>query len=414
MSDEIEYTVNYWKPPDSPSWHVRLAPKGGKRGSWRSTGKPTKTAARKVAEQWIADARKLAEVANHPATSLEQAYSFLEERQTLDRVSIATREVVTLKTSQVITYFGPDRDIQSITLYSDPDNPGCSTNEYLLYRRESVSDATIAKEMTYLIAALGECVERGVYQGKPSKLWPPALARTFSGKKRWLTFEEFVAVLKELRGGTHGYTRKQRHGAGRHGGADVREQRIEHAASMGKDWADEFVTYTYTGLRLSELYKLRPEHVTMDHLHIPGTKTEGSERTIPLAPDAAEVLHRRKANVGPDGFLFPVTSEGATPVARMDNQERAWLRALKGACKRAGVKHASTNDLRRTFATWCWTNGVEEAVCVRWMGHKSARMVREVYAQPSKEQGAREMKKLPSLAAGDRPTMTPLPQFSVN
>ncbi|HET8938477.1 MAG TPA: tyrosine-type recombinase/integrase, partial [Polyangiales bacterium] len=357
---EIEYNINYRRPKDSPFIYARLVPYGKdrhgrklQRGNWRSTGETKKLGAKRIAEGWINEARKSAAAANNPVTTLEEAYHYLSERQTLDNVSDATVEVVNLKASHVTTYFGRDRDIQAITLHSRKDAPGGSTNEYLMHRRDSVKDPTIAKEMTYLIAALSECAERGLYQGDPAKLWPPSLARKFPGRKRWLPFAEFTAVLAELRGGTRGYVRRQRHGAGRHGGADQRSQRIEHAAGMGRDWSDEYIVYTFTGQRLAELYRLRPEHVTADHVHIPGTKTDGAVRTIPLSRDAAEVLHRRKANIGPDGFLFPITSEGKTPKERLDNQERAWLRALRGACKRAAVAHASTNDLRRTFCTWC-------------------------------------------------------------
>jgi integrase len=160
---------------------------------------------------------------------------------------------------------------------------------------------------------------------------------------------------------------------------------------MGEDWSDHFVTYVYTGMRLQELYRLRPEHVLVDHLFIDGAKTERADRTVPLAPDALAIIERRAQNVGPDGFLFPITSDGDNAEARMDNQSRAWLRALRGACKRAGVAHASTDDLRRTFASWSWQSGVDETLCVRWLGHSSAKMVRAVYGQPSQEQGRREI-----------------------
>jgi integrase len=145
-------------------------------------------------------------------------------------------------------------------------------------------------------------------------------------------------------------------------------------------------------------------------MQIPGTKTEGAKRQVPIAEEAREAVLRRVHAAGPDGKLFPLTSTGKKA---LENQKRAWLRALRGACKRAKVGHASTNDLRRTFCSWAWQAGVPEDVVVRWMGHTSAKMVREVYGQPSKEQGAREIAKMPKRG-GAQPSMTALEPFSVN
>jgi integrase len=393
------------RPRKSPFWHVRLKYERG-RGTWVSTKKRLKKDAKRDASKRVVATQAANRASRTPVTTLETAYEYLNIHHARKKNSDATFEVVSLKASQTTAFFGKKCDIASITLPR--------TNAYLDYRRQFVADATIAKEVTYLLAALRACQDEGLYSGTINKLWPPTLAREYPSRKRWLPFDEYVLVLNELRGGTRSYVRRQRHGQGVHGGANYREQRIQHANAMGEDWSDHLIAYTNSGMRLKDLYELTPDHVTTDHLKIPGTKNERARRQVPMALDLVAVLRRRIANVGPDGYLFPLTSEGSSRAEKLDNQERAWLRALKGACKRAGVAHTTTNDLRRTFCTWCLLNGVLEADCIRWMGHSSAKMIREVYGQTSVEHDVKEIAKFPSLDKGDRPVMTPLELFTLN
>jgi integrase len=80
----------------------------------------------------------------------------------------------------------------------------------------------------------------------------------------------------------------------------------------------------------------------------------------------------------------------------VESQEVAWHRALRKACERAQLPHTSTNDLRRTFCTWCYHAGVSEHTLQGWMGHASNRMIREVYAQPSDVHGRDQIARLPA------------------
>lgn len=72
---------------------------------------------------------------------------------------------------------------------------------------------------------------------------------------------------------------------------------------------------------------------------------------------------------------------------------------MKKVCKRAGLPRVSTNDFRRTFATWCADYGVDESVCCNWMGHTSNAMVRRVYQQLSEKRSAGQAAR---LEAGSR------------
>jgi integrase len=345
----------------------------------RSTKCTRKSEARAVAERWDRETA----LARNPIT-LEQAFDRLYQHKRDKHCSAATFEILDLKVAHLLGFFGRDRLVDSLRRDD--------VLKYLRHRRaKGVSDQTIELELKELRAALRQLAAHELYDRNPSALWPKAELRPAKKRTRWLTPDEFKRLWAAL-GGTTGYWRKQRHGAGRHGGAEQRRQWIEHKDPMGQDWRDHLTMYCYTGMRLSELYRVTAKHVDGDHLTIAGTKTEGAERIVPLAPEALAVVQRRSDRY-PRGPLFPLALEN------MEAQERAWLRALAKACKHAALVHASTNDLRRTFCSWAWQGGVPLELVVRWMGHASTRMVMEVYGQTSKAQGREHIARLPRADA---------------
>lgn len=349
----MSYHLRRYK--NSQYWYARITLPSGERGNWKSTRKERKPDARVVAEQW-----DRAATSNHRVVTTTEAFRLLAEHMRRKGDADSTMEVLSLKASHIVSFFGPERDIASIELKD--------TEAYLDHRRSQKrrrSDATIAKELGYLMGALIRCHKLGLYSGNWEALWPEALPKSFKSRKRWLPWEEYITLID----------------------------------TIAPQWRDHLIVYTSTGVRFSELYVLRAHNVRDGWLHIEGTKTDGADRHIPLSTEATEALKRRVAGTC-DGILFPITSPD------IDSQKRAWLRALGTACRRAKLAHASTNDLRRTFASWAWHQGVDERVCVGWMGHRSSRMVREVYAQPSREQGAREMAKMPTRHLP--PAVTPI------
>lgn len=324
-------------------WYARITRPDGTRTNWKSTRKERKSDARIVAEQWDSAA-----TTGNRIVTLAEAYQYLAEHMERKKDSNATMEVLSLKASHITSFMGQQRDIASIGLLD--------TEAYLDMRRKAGrEDSTIAKELGYLLGALYRCKRLKLYHGDPASLWPDVLAKVFAGRKRWLPWSEYLALIDTIL----------------------------------PQWRDHLIVYVSTGVRFSELYTLRARGVRGGWLHIEGTKTDESDRKIPLSVEAAEALKRR-VEASANGVLFPLASPD------LESQKRAWLRALGKACKRAGLAHASTNDLRRTFCSWAWHHGVDERVVVGWMGHRSSRMVREVYAQPSREQGEREAAKMPS------------------
>jgi integrase len=348
----------------------------------RSTKCTRKSDARVVADKWDREAA----TANHEVVTLRQAIEMLAEHKNRKRVSDATMEILSLKASHLISYFGEDRDVSTIKLWD--------TTEYLMHRREKgVSDATIEKELRELRAALRNLKRFELYSTDPTLLWPPELRQKFPGRKRWLSHAEYQQVLLAIAPPT-GYWREQRHGTGRHGGAERRRQWVEVRQPMGVDWRDHLTTYVYTGARFIELYGIEAQDFDERRrlLRLRGTKTEKSDRHVPVHTELLAVLNRR-ASQHPSGPVFPLTSPDA------DSQSRAWLHALRRAAERAGVERFSTNDLRRTFVSWSKQAGVPEWTVIDWVGHTSSRLVREVYGRPGGDYGLGEIDKLPGRSS---------------
>ncbi|HEX2219540.1 MAG TPA: hypothetical protein VHG35_12105 [Gemmatimonadales bacterium] len=96
-------------------------------------------------------------------------------------------------------------------------------------------------------------------------------------------------------------------------------------------FAYEFLaTFILTGAREGEIRRLLVTQLDFDSLsvYIPGTKTDGSERTMPMHPQLAEILLPHVQRLGrPDGLVF-TTASGA-PIGD-------WRKILDAIATRAG------------------------------------------------------------------------------
>ena len=99
-------------------------------------------------------------------------------------------------------------------------------------------------------------------------------------------------------------------------------------------------------------------------------KTGVEHRTVYLPEEAVE-LTRRLIEGRTEGFVFR-NSHGTRWI------ESAWCEAVRHHAKRVGVK-GSAYDFRHLFATRKAVAGVPEATVAALLGHRSSRMVRQVY-----------------------------------
>jgi integrase len=121
-------------------------------------------------------------------------------------------------------------------------------------------------------------------------------------------------------------------------------------------------SWTVLGLRISELLGLRvsdvdflrrvvhvTEQLSEDGKRRVPLKTANSRRSVPLAPECAELLaeHLRAYPAAGGGWLFTVGSATASPLRR----KQAW-QAYRGAVVAAGLPDStSSHDLRHHFAS---------------------------------------------------------------
>jgi len=138
---------------------------------------------------------------------------------------------------------------------------------------------------------------------------------------------------------------------------------VSHVAAGGarwsKDCADMVRILAYSGARLREATALRWGHVdsAKNRLTIPGTKTNASERQIPIIPPLVALFAEMRARRGDEPAVNPIV------------RVKMCLGSLKSACREVGIKPLTHHDLRHYFATRCIEAGVDIPTVSRWLGH---------------------------------------------
>ena len=127
----------------------------------------------------------------------------------------------------------------------------------------------------------------------------------------------------------------------------------------GSDAADFVELLAYSGCRQAEASALRWGEASLDEgvLTINGTKSESSERKIPMTVALRELLGRMKAerHPQPDEVISLIKDA---------------KKSLTTTCRKLGLPHFTHHDFRHFFATTCIEAGVDIPTVSRWLGHK--------------------------------------------
>lgn len=195
---------------------------------------------------------------------------------------------------------------------------------------EGAAHESVRKELCVLRRSLDLARRRGVPGPDPQTTLPRFRAK-YVPRKTWLTPQHFNSLLSELN--------------------------VERALFV--------LVAVYTGARLSELQRLQWSDIdfSAQQVHIRGTKTQQSDRFVPLHPRLSQALQGRVRR-------GPLLEDW--PNVRRD---------LAVACKRAGAPVVTPNDLRRTFASWLVQAGETSYVVAQLLGHSSSAMVERVYGR---------------------------------
>ena len=129
--------------------------------------------------------------------------------------------------------------------------------------------------------------------------------------------------------------------------------------------------YLYTGIRRSELVRLRIEDIDLNNgfIYVRGTKGK-SDRAIPISDNLKEEM--LKYPMPQVGALFPQWRSADT-ISRLFHYY----------CKKSGIK-AKLHDLRHSFASYLVINGVDLKRIKELLGHKDIKTT-EIYAKLKKE-----------------------------
>lgn len=132
------------------------------------------------------------------------------------------------------------------------------------------------------------------------------------------------------------------------------EQR-RYLESQAQEMADFAELMAFSGMRKGEARKAAVADDLGEEFKIHGTKSESSERTIPVNPMLRAVLDRIKCRrIGPRSSLVVTWEPGI---------------ALKRACRRLDLPPLRNHDLRHFFASACIASGVDVPTVSRWLGH---------------------------------------------
>ncbi len=204
-------------------------------------------------------------------------------------------------------------------------------------REEGAHEATIAKELVTLRAALKLAVRAGLWLGNPAAVLPVGFAPEYRPRTRFLTPDELSKLL----------------------GALLSDQaaRVAFIVATSACWGE-----SCRAMRVDVTEDLST-------VFIRGTKRSTRLRIVPIVGEVARSLleYALTHAQGEHGLLF-----------------RSWTnvrRDLYAACDALKMPHCSPNDLRRTCATWLRAAGASPELIAPVMGHADTRMVERVYGR---------------------------------
>ncbi|MBB2891119.1 tyrosine-type recombinase/integrase [Flexivirga oryzae] len=164
----------------------------------------------------------------------------------------------------------------------------------------------------------------------------------------------------------------------------VNTAKIARSKRRAEDMADLIVVMLGTGCRISEALSLRWEDLdaSAKRLHVAGTKTDGSDRTITPGPDALVVLAERFEAAGrpTKGYVFPATDRAGRHVPSLKLDTVNVLKVLRRIFDAAGLDWMTSHTLRRTVATGMLNAGLPANRVAGYMGHSDPSMTLSTYA----------------------------------
>ncbi len=303
----------------------------------RSTRCATKAAAELVAARWERERADPVYAAANEATLGGEYLVFIAEcKQAVARGSMAEETVAMYrqKAANLMDLIGKDTRLAAIDATMILDYVEKRLTEPGARRGSTVGESTVYKEWVCLRQILKSARHRGRFHRDPASLKPPRLTNKYVPRERWLTPCEIMALLEAL----------------------------------GPRRAAPVAYVLATGGRRKEWWSAKGGDIVAGIARLHGTKTDASDRRIPVPSVFTPLLDRALLH-GP-------------PFAPWGNSRRDII----AACDRAGIEPCTWNDLRRTCASLLiWHLGVAPHVVARLLGHTTTAMVDKVYGKTTAE-----------------------------
>jgi integrase len=138
---------------------------------------------------------------------------------------------------------------------------------------------------------------------------------------------------------------------------------------------DFFSLLLWTGARRGNVAAMEWKQIDLDKQvwRIPMTKS-GDGLTVPLTPQAVDILKRRLAESGDCPFVFQGGKKNRS--SHLKDPKQAWERLRKSS----GLPDVRMHDLRRTLGSWQAAGGASLPVIGKSLGHKN-QSTTQIYAR---------------------------------
>lgn len=332
---------------------MRLYPRTKKNGtrvwwaSWtenkrtvrRSTEASSRSAAEVVVARWERERADPVYAASQAATFGVEAGRFLRSCEgAVERKKMApeTLGMYRQKAGTLVRLLGKDLRLAAIDGSTFQAYIDERRAEFAEARGRAITESTLYKEWVTFRQILKQAWRAQRFGRDPGSLKPEHFSSEYTPRETFLTEDQADALLEQLAG----------------------DRRRTVAFVLA------------TGARRREWQRARSGDLTATQVHLRGTKTEGSDRSIPILEPTAKWA----------------ALAGDPPFPAWGNARRDIL----AACAAVGIPGCTWNDLRRTYASRLALAGIRSDVGRRMMGHGSELMWNRVYARASTE-GLRAM-----------------------
>jgi integrase len=318
-----------------------------------STGCTDRRAAELTLAEWE---RRAADPTYNDATSKTLAHGAELLMTALRRSGKAaeTIEMYDQKIAQLGRVLGDTTTLMEL-MHSDRVDAYIATRE-----SEGRTASTIHKELVALRQILKHAKRKRWVSGDLDEVLPVGYSPQYEPRKTFIPIEQWPRLLYEM-----AYVVPEKRAR------DINEPKPLPVPPPSAARAAHLAFALATGANDNECRRARRDHIDLKSgfVFIDGTKRESRKRYVPIMSTTRVLIER---------VLSDAPGAGDSPLfAPWPNM---W-RHLQHRCKALGLPPLSSNDLRRSYGSMLARAGVPFEVIAKLMGHRSTKMVMEVYGQ---------------------------------